>query len=65
MTHRIRTEYAGQSGQWGWMRSRYRAQIIRLSDGAVVWTSERLPSAEECWEDAARQCRQRGWEAGQ
>ena len=54
--HRIKTEWAGQSGHWGRMRPRYRALVIRLSDGATVYTSERLPSAEEAWEDAARYC---------
>lgn len=60
--YRIKTEWVGS---WPSGRPRYQALVIRLSDGAVVWTSEPAPDVEQCWEDAARQCRQRGWKAGQ
>lgn len=60
--HRIKLEWIGTSPRGG---PRYRAHVIRVADGAVVWTSEASPSGEEAWLDAAQHCRQNGLEVRQ
>lgn len=58
MKHRIRVELLmdGDLTIGDRYKSHHVARVER-EDGMIVYTSQETPSAEECWEDAARWCK--------